>query len=1327
MKPAIYHKTLPLTQAQRGLWMTQFIAPSGSNLNIAEAIHLHGLLHIQTFISALQQTQVEAETLRTRIIQTRKGLFYKILPNIIVSCPVIDYLDAKDPESLALNWMQSRLRAPLNLAKDELWQNALLRVGETHWIWFHCCHHAVLDGFAGGLIAARVAALYTARLKGVEIPCSGFLPLATLYEQEQVYRASERYFLDKAYWLEQLRDAPGPVSLSLRPHRPPSGDHGGAITRSKMIDSVRAEALTTMGRANGSTLPQILTALLVSYLYRVTGQDDLVIGMPVSARATRAVRQTPGMVANAVALRFRIEPGTSFIGMITLARRAMRGALRHQQYRYEDVRRDLGLSGASQQISRIGINIEPFNYDLPFDDLTVRNANLSNGAMEDLTIFVFDRKDGGGLCIQCDANPALYTEGELDAHLERILRLCDTLLATPELSLEKYGILTDTERAQQAERNRRTIRHWPETSLSLLVTEGIRSGTSILISDASTVLSRESFLENLDRLASVLRETGIGPGHLVALALPRDRRMVLCIAAIIKTGAAWLPIDVDAPLPRARLILEDARPSLVVLPDQTYADWACQRTACYIDSDTLCAHPLNRGAITPSPSESVPDDTAYVTYTSGTTGRPKGVVVPRSALSNFLHSIKERLAFGSADVLLAVTTWTFDIAVLETLLPLVSGASCVIATQQDIRDPKRLAALIIDHGVTVMQATPTLWQTILGTVAENVLSGLLFLSGGEALPPHMARQMVKLGRGAYNLYGPTETTIWSTAYQMTRHESDSPPAGLPLANTRLSVIDRWGNIVPDGIIGELLIAGDGVATGYLNRTDLTISQFIPDPDQPETARAYRTGDLAVLDERGVLTIFGRADQQVKIRGMRIEPNEIESTLLGLPEILQAAVVVETTGTQTLLAAYLVPAVPDMILDPAQIRRALFALLPSQMVPTQFISVEALPRLTSGKLDRSALKVLKELPSVRSLTYASTPAELMLSDLWCSLLNVEKIDINTSFFDLGGDSIMVVEMAAALSIRGYELPIGQVFTAPTIALLAPLFEGKATAVDPLSMTLPIRTVGDKPPFFCIHPVVGMSWSFNTLAPLLPEGHPVYGLQNAGLLLEDAPPQTLEALIRCYITKIRTIQPQGPYYIIGWSMGGVIAQGIAHFLREAGEEIALLTLLDAYPSLLGDRVLTLDSSEALQAALAFLHINPEVGVSEPQTLDDLADLFLAGIDTALLPILPRSETGNLAELAEKIRLVTHRNLEMLIAHRPAKTDVDILFLRASQKTDTFVGDCPQAWSEFTTGQIFAHDLPCRHGDMLTPGHVEAVARLICSHLALEQVAPSSLSAA
>ncbi|CAI9122297.1 amino acid adenylation domain-containing protein [Brytella acorum] len=1327
MQRSARHKTLPLTQAQRGLWMTQFIAPSGSNLNIAEAIHLHGPLHIRNFIAALRKTQAEAETLRTRIIQTPEGPLYEILPHAEASCPIIDCRDAQDPDDTALRWMQMRLRTPLDLAHDELWQNALLRVGETRWIWFHCCHHTVLDGFAGGLIAARVAALYTAFSNGVEAAEAAFLPLATLHEQESAYRASERYAGDRAYWLGQLQDAPEPFSLSLRPHRPPSGEHGGAITRSKMMDNARTEALAALGRAHGSTLPQVLTALLVSYFYRVTGHDDLVVGMPVSARATRALRQTPGMVANAAALRFRIEAHANFAGMITLARRAMRGALRHQQYRYEDLRRDLGLFGAAHQISRIGINIEPFDYDLAFGDLTARNANLSNGAMEDLTIFVFDRQDGNGLCIQCDANPALYTDDELDAHLDRILRLGDAVLASPDAPLETCPLLTETERTRQTERNRRTGRLWPERSLPELINDGIRSGTSMLITDASAVLSREAFLDSLDRLARDLREAGIGPGHLVALALPRDRRMIVCMAAIIRAGAAWLPLDVDAPLPRARLILEDARPSLVVLPDQTYAEWACHYPAWCIDSDALRAHPLSPWHDSFVPAESVPVNTAYVTYTSGTTGRPKGVVVPCSALLNFLHTIRERLAFGAADVLVAVTTWTFDIAVLETLLPLVSGAGCVIATQQDIRDPKRLAALIVDHGVTTMQATPTLWQTLLGTEAENALSGLLLLSGGEALPTHMARQMVRLGRAAYNLYGPTETTIWSTAHRLTPDQNDSSPAGLPLANTRLSIIDRWGHVMPDGLIGELLIAGEGVATGYLNRPDLTTSRFIPDPDGTGAALAYRTGDLAVLDKTGVLMIFGRADQQVKIRGMRIEPDEIESTLLGLPEVLQAAVMVETTGTQTVLAAYLVPAVSGTILDPAQIRRTLLTLLPPQMVPVRLVSVEALPRLTSGKLDRAALRALQEIPSARTLTLASTPAEQMLSRLWCSLLDVEELDINTSFFDLGGDSIMAVEMVAALSAQGYELPVGQVFAAPTIALLAPLFEGGPDACDPLAVTLPIRTLGDKPPLFCIHPVIGMSWSFNTLAPLLPEGHPVYGLQDAGLLLGDSPPLTLEALIRCYIATIRTIQPQGPYHLIGWSMGGVIAQGIAHLLRETGEEIALLTLLDAYPSLPGEGGFAPDDMEALKTARAFLHISLEPGAPEPQTLDDLADLLLAEIDTSLLPVLQGRERGDLEELAEKMRLVARRNLEMLVAHRPAKTDVDILFLRAGQKTDMFITDRPQAWSAFTTGQIVAHDLPCRHGDMLTPGHVETVARLICSHPALAQVAPPSLTAA
>ncbi|WP_122050508.1 non-ribosomal peptide synthetase [Asaia bogorensis] len=1324
-------ETLPLTTAQRGLWMTQFLAPSGSSLNIAEAIHLRGELRTDLFIESLTCVQAEAETLRTAILRKPEGPVYAIRPQAPVDCPVIPFHDMSDQEQSARDWMLERLRAPLDLERDPLWQNALLRLTDTYHIWFHCCHHAVLDGFSGGMVAARVAAHYTARNAGISPPEATFLPLSTLHEQEQAYRKSPRFEKDKAYWSEALAEAPEPVSLSLRPQRAPSGEAGGAITRAAFMSDERAESLTRIGRALEATLPQTLTALLVAYLYRVTGQSDLVVGMPVSARANRQLRHTPGMVANAVALRFRITPETRFADLVGMARRAMRNALRHQQYRYEDMRRDLGLFSNTTQISRIGINIEPFDYNLSFGPITARNENLSNGAMEDLTIFVFDRKDGAGLCFQCDANPALYAAHELDAHLTRILRLAEQIANAPDITLAHLSLLTTDERDAQEARNRTTRRDWPTTPLSELIDNGVSSGSGPLVSDAYGVMTREVFLRQSRALAEQLRAEGMGPGKLIALALPRDRRMILAVAAVLQAGAAWLPLDIASPQARAKLILEDAEPSAVIVPDAAHLDWAAEYTAWALTSDASTLQVLSQGKT--ASSSPVPDDTAYVTYTSGTTGRPKGVVIPRKALTNFLHAITERLAYSARETLLAVTTWTFDIAVLEMLLPLVSGGACVIASREDILEPSRLAALIQKHDITAMQATPTLWQTLLGTAESSALQGMMLMSGGEAMPAHMARQMLLLGRAVHNLYGPTETTIWSTTHHLDPQENDTPAAGHALANTQIYIIAPDLTPLPDGVVGELLIAGDGVATGYLNQPELTASRFIPDPLGAPGRKAYRTGDRAAIEHDGTLTVFGRGDQQIKIRGMRIEPNEIESTLLSLPEILQAAVMIEKDPARgvSLLAAYLVPATHGARLDPAQIRRTLLGLLPPQMIPVRIVCIETLPRMTSGKLDRAALASLREETETTIFTEARTPAERRLSALWGELLDLERVDIHTSFFELGGDSLMVVQMIACLSREGYALPVGQVFAAPTIALMAPLLEGGSVTCDPLAPCLAIRAQGDAAPVFCFHPVIGMSWNFNTLAPLLSESHPVYGLQDAGLLLKDDAPATLAALAAFYVAELRRLQPHGPYHLVGWSMGGVVAHEIASLLRQEGEEIALLAMLDSYPCLLQDQNLDPDSPQAIRAALQFLQIAPVEDAALPETLDGLADLFLDTLDTTVLPDLPEIDLNALTSLAEKLRLITRRNIEMLLAHVPTPNDADILFLRAadkgSQNEVTIISDDPYAWRAYSSGHITAYDLDCRHGDMLLPGHVETVARLINVSLAQGHALASCLSAA
>ena len=586
----------------------------------------------------------------------------------------------------------------------------------------------------------------------------------------------------------------------------------------------------------------------------------------------------------------------------------MQSALRHQQFRYEDLRRDLGLYEVDRQVARFSVNIEPFDYSLSFAGSPARNHNLSNGMMEDLTVFVFDRQDGEGLRMDFDANPGRYTAAELDAHLRRVERLISAVIEAPEAVIGAHDLICAYERKRWARHTEEAVRAWPAGDVAALVRDyAFENPDATAVIDAFGALSYQGLAADTERLRRRLIEAGVGAGHLVAVMLPRDRRAVTALLAIAESGAAWLPINGDGPAERVRAILEDASPALVITAGEGAMDLPAElprlelfpvlmnqeklrrsfagalphrQTGPTLAGSALVLKTDNAAATLPrrvrAPPGRVPPGTAYVTYTSGTTGRPKGVVVSHSSLSNLLLSMQEILAFGSSERLLAVTTLTFDIAVLELLLPLVSGAAVVIASREEARDPKQLAAAISRRGVTALQATPTLWQALLGAGEAEALRGLLLLTGGEALPAQLAERLFHLGRALFNLYGPTETTIWSTARRITEADLVLPPVGHPVANTRLHILDPYGAELPDGVIGDLAIAGDGVATGYLGQPHLTAERFPADiSSDAGGGRLYRTGDRAMRDAQGLVTVFGRSDDQVKIKGVRVEPAEVE--------------------------------------------------------------------------------------------------------------------------------------------------------------------------------------------------------------------------------------------------------------------------------------------------------------------------------------------------------------------------------------------------------------------------------------------------------------------
>lgn len=1316
---------LPLTTAQRGLWIGSQLAPPGSTFNIAEAVEIAGEIDPDLFVQALRQVSEEAENTRVRIVPTPDGPMQQIVPTVRADFPVVDVSAEPDPEQAALAWMRPRILNRLDLEQDPLWISALLILGPQRFMWFQCCHHITLDGFAAGLLAARLAEIYTALVEKRRPEPNGFLPLVTLIEQEQSYRASERRETDRRYWLEQLREVPEAPTLSARLDRRSDGvvrADGGFIRRSWTIPPEMVERLRSLARANGATLPQGLTAILAAYVFRMTGREDFVVGMPMTGRGSRILRQVPGLAANVVALRFRPGPQTSFLDLLEQSRRAFQGALRHQHFRYEDLRRELGFHELNQHLARFSVNIEPFDYSLNFAGATTRNHNLSNGAMEDLTVFVFDRQDGKGLRMDFDASPDLYTPEELEAHLERVERLLSAVLDEPEATLPTHDLIGADERQRWACQAGEVVRIWRTGDVADIVRDkaaGRSAGTAII--DGHGALSYQALAADVDRLRQILLDQRIGPGHLVGVMLPRDRRVVTALLAIAGSGAAWLPLDADGPAERLHTILADAAPALLIMGEEMRADVPAALPRLVLPTEGGASIFHTNVAAFPT---RIPAGTAYVTYTSGTTGRPKGVVVSHRNLTNLLLSMQEILNFGRTERLLAVTTLTFDIAMLELLLPLVAGATVVIASREEARDPRRIAAAIRRHGVTALQATPTLWQAILGADQGEALRGLLLMSGGEALPGHLAERLFRLGHSLHNLYGPTETTIWSTAWRIAEEDLPHPPIGVPIANTRLHILDPYGVELPDGVIGELAIAGDGVASGYLGQPSLTAERFLPDPIADGAGSLlYRTGDRALRDAHGVVRTLGRTDDQVKIKGVRVELAEIESALLRQSGVEQAAVVLERTSDAAALVAYLVPRDRTAPLDPASLRRLLSTLLLPQMIPARFHYLEALPRTANGKLDRRALPRLDQDASGKKTGHMPprTPTELMLARVWESVLGIQNVGIHDNFFDVGGDSLSALRLITALAELGADLSVGHLFTEPTIAGLVPLFEGKADSSGFLDTLLPIRTSGDAKPLFCIHPVLGVSWSFTTLAPHLPPQHPIYGLQDISLLQSEPRPHSLDALVQAYLDRIRSVQPTGPYHLIGWSMGGLIAHGLAARLRADGETVALLALLDSYP-FLGTVAAPGDMEETvlIRAAMDFLKLQPEGGEGGalPESLDALTERIAAAADLDALPATLGSEIGSVPDFINRLRDVTLQNLNFARSYRLGHVDADALFLRAARRggdgADAVIHDTPEVWRSHLGGTLTIRDVDCRHQDMLVAAHAAQIGSLITAHL-------------
>jgi amino acid adenylation domain-containing protein len=1154
-----YNAALPLSAAQLGLWFAQKIDPLSAAYNIGEYLEIHGVVDPTLFQLALRQVIGEAETLRIQFVELTDGPRQIIGPPSEWLLPTIDVSRDADPIHAAEAWMKADMERPLELLRDQLFMFALFKVASNRFLWYARYHHLVMDGMGAALIARRVADIYNALSLGLRVPDPTFSSLAGLVHEDIAFRVSNHFSRDRQYWIRRLEGCPDAVSLKTL-SRPGEILRQGAYVPAETI--IRLQSLT---ERTGATLPQIIATAVAIFLHRITGEEDIIIGHTVIARMTAASLLTPGLAMNVVPLRLMVRPQMMIADLLGAAARRMLEGLIHQNYRIADIRRDLGR--IVRPLFGMTINFMPSDYGFNFGGHCVTAHNISTGPVDDLNIVIFDRWRGNDIPIEFEARAGFYTQDSLEQYQKRFLRLLNNMTESNKL-IGELDILAPAERHSLIFELNQTEMEYPRARLvDELIGEQVgKTPDRISVVFGDKKLSYRELNERANRVAGHLRGLGVGPDVLVGVYVERSLDIVVALLGVLKAGGAYVPLDPIYPRERLALIVDDARP-LVLLTQERLLGQLPPHEAKVVCLDALPLAPSDEEVqVRPKRQAS---DLAYVLYTSGSTGRPKGVQIPHQAVVNFLTSMQREPGLSSDDTLLAVTTLSFDIAGLELFLPLISGARVVIAGSEVVADGAQLTSLMRACNATVMQATPVTWRLLLETGWQGSPQ-LKILCGGEAWSSSLAKELLPRCGSLWNMYGPTETTIWSSVSKVEAGELVA--IGGPIANTSFYVLNACGQPVPVGVPGELHIGGDGVARGYLNRPELTAERFIADPFSTHPgARLYKTGDLVRYRADHRIEFLRRTDHQVKMRGFRIELGEIDSVLALHPEVRETVVVVrEDKLGDKRIVAYVrsAGATTDLV---GELLGALKRRLPAYMLPSDIVLLDAFPLTPNGKVDRKALPIPEGRTKSEKVYIAPrTPTEEILARIWADVLQVDKVGITDNFFELGGHSLIAVRLMNNVNrqlgaeIRhaiGQELPISAVFKAPTIEAMSKMLNCGDAYESSFLVSLKAGTA--RPPLFIIHGMGGNVMELIALGKAIQTPHPVYAIQARGLDGLERPHSRVEDMAESYVMAISEVQPHGPYLLAGYSSGGLVAIEIGRRLLARGEKVALIALLDTYP--------------------------------------------------------------------------------------------------------------------------------------------------------------------
>ncbi|HCA7565436.1 enterobactin non-ribosomal peptide synthetase EntF [Klebsiella quasipneumoniae] len=1284
---------LPLVAAQPGIWMAERLSTLPGAWSVAHYVELRGALDPALLGKAIVAGLQQADTLSLRFEEQEGEVWQWVAAErTFAEPPIIDLRTTPDPHRAAMERMQADLAQDLRVdGGNPLVCHQLLRVGDDRWYWYQRYHHLLVDGFSFPAITRQIAAIYRAWQRGEATPESPFTSFAEVVDEYQRYAGSEAWQRDKAFWQAQRQALPAPASLSAAPLGGRAA--GSDIWRMKL--EMNADAF----RRLASHVPQcqpadLALALTTLWLGRLCNRMDYAAGFIFMRRMGSAALTSTGPVLNVLPLAVHIDAQETLADLAMRLAAQLKKMRRHQRYDAEQIVRDSGKAAGDEPLFGPVLNVKVFDYQLDIDGVEAVTHTLATGPVNDLELALFP-DETGGLSLEILANKARYDEAELRRHMARLTALLAQFAADPTLRCGDAEMLSADELIRLAAVND-TAMPLPAATLSALVADQARKTPDApALADANWQFSYREMRQQVVALAQLLRQRGVKPGDSVAVALPRSVFLTLALHGIVEAGAAWLPLDTGYPDDRLRMMLEDARPSLLIASEDQLA-----RFSDIPGLESLCyQQPLAVADDAPL-ALSKPDHTAYIIFTSGSTGRPKGVMVGQAAIVNRLLWMQDRYPLSADDVVAQKTPCSFDVSVWEFWWPFIAGAQLVMAEPEAHRDPQAMQQFFAHYGVTTTHFVPSMLAAFVASLDADSVAACRTLRrvfcSGEALPTELCREWERLtGAPLHNLYGPTEAAVdvsWYPACgpELAAVTGSSVPIGWPVWNTGLRILDAAMRPVPPGVAGDLYLTGIQLAQGYLGRPDLTASRFIADPFAPGE-RMYRTGDVARWLANGAVEYLGRSDDQLKIRGQRIELGEIDRAMSALPDVAQAVShacvfnqAAATGGDARQLVGYLVSD-SGLPLDTAALKARLAEQLPPHMVPVVLMQLADLPLSANGKLDRKALP-LPTLGGERSGRPPEPGMETLVAAAFSQLLGCEVNDIDADFFALGGHSLLAMRLAAQLSRQlARQVTPGQVMVASTVgklsALLAADLSDEQAQRLGLDTLLPLRE-SDGPTLFCFHPASGFAWQFSVLARYLSPRWSITGIQSPRPQGPMASAASLDEVCEHHLQTLLAQQPHGPYYLFGYSLGGTLAQGIAARLRQRGEAVAFLGLLDTWP---------------------------------PET-QNWAEKEANGLDPAVLAEIAREREAFLAaqqgqasgELFSAIEANYADAVRLLTTAHSAKFDGKAT-LFVAEKTRQAGMDPQVVWGPWV-GELEVFSQNCAHVDIISPQAFEAIGPVV-----------------